>query len=76
MAGRRGDSGVISASASMAQRTARTVSTERGEAMSWISLNIPTGHAGSRQRQIRFSHCTKVTLSRQGASCSIRGRRP
>jgi hypothetical protein len=64
------------ARASAAQPTARTVSTARGGAMSWVSLNTPIGHAGSRQRHIRFSHRTIVTRPRQGASCSIRGRRP
>jgi nitronate monooxygenase len=51
------------------------VSTARGGAMSWDSLNTPIGHAGSRQRHIRFSHRTIVTRPRQGASCSIRSRR-
>ena len=65
-----------SASASVAHRTARTVSTARGGAMSWVSVNVPVGHAGSRQRQIRSSHRTSVTRPKHGASCSIRDRRP
>jgi len=51
-------------------------STARGGAMSWVSLNTLTGHAGSRHRHIRFSQRTIVTRPRQGTSRSMRGRRP
>ena len=40
------------------------------------SLNVALGHAGSRQRQIRFSQRTKVTRPKQGASCTTCTRRP
>ena len=60
------------ARASVAQRTARTVST-RGGAMSWVSPKTPIGQAGSRQRHIRSATALSWSAPRQGASCSIRG---
>jgi hypothetical protein len=55
---------------------ARASVAQRGGAMSWISLNTPIGHAGSRQRHIRFSHRTIVIRPKHGASWSIQARRP
>ena len=65
-----------SLSASTAQPTARTVSAARRGATSWASLNVPVQQPGSRQRQIRTSHRTRVTRPKHGASCSTLVRRP
>jgi hypothetical protein len=40
--------------------------------MSCASVKVWMGHGGSRQRQIRTNHLTKVTRAKHGASCSTR----
>lgn len=55
-------------SASVAQRTARTVNTARDGAIGWVSLNTPVGHNASRHRHTRFNHRTIPTRPKHGAS--------
>jgi hypothetical protein len=53
------------------------VSSPRGQAIcSSCSVNAPTGHEGSPQRQVRLRHTNFTGRSKHGASTSTTSRRP
>jgi hypothetical protein len=65
-----------SASASVAQATARDVNTARG-AISWcVSDQVSIGQSGSSQRQTRLSQTIRTGIPKHGASAAVMRRRP
>jgi hypothetical protein len=62
-------------SASTAHAIARAVSLARGSATRCCSVQVPRGHAGSGQRQIRLDQRTRTGRPKHGASCRTWTRR-